>query len=139
MEDAIAPPNETCNPKRIVSPTVTPHPLVPPGSSGCGSSLLTKLLLPKRCLLSLLVIIIVSAVIVPCTSSFLAEVAKSSGKPQCPHNRVHICTCADGQIRMSYSSAISQYRPMNDLQHRDNLRPISNAVGGRRSPATSIK
>ena len=47
-----------------------------PGSSGCGSSLLTKLLLPKRCLLSLLVIIIVSAVIVPCTSSFLAEVAK---------------------------------------------------------------
>ena len=30
MEDAIAPPNETCNPKRIVSPTVTPHPLVPP-------------------------------------------------------------------------------------------------------------
>ena len=30
MEDTIAPPNETCNPKRIVSPTVTPHPLVLP-------------------------------------------------------------------------------------------------------------
>ena len=30
MEDAIAPPNETCNPKGIVSSTVTPHPLGPP-------------------------------------------------------------------------------------------------------------
>ena len=48
-------------------------------------------------MLSLLLIVIGSEVIVPCTFSFLAEAAKSCGQLQLPHNPVHMRACADSQ------------------------------------------